>query len=191
LIDGWTRRVYAGVRYDRNLFTQVPETRTPTAALPPERTLSYPFIAAELLQDDYRKIGDQNQSGRTEDLYFGTHLYAEIGYSRTALGATQNDLLITTSAAKGWQLSEHTQLLLANTVNSRVDGGSMRNVFVDGTATYYWRWQPDCLFFTFLNGTTTHALDPDSQLLIGGDSGLRGYPLRYESGTSRGLLTLE
>jgi hypothetical protein len=52
-------------------------------------------------------------------------------------------------------------------------------------------WQPDCLFFAFLNGTTTHALDPDSQLLIGGDSGLRGYPLRYESGTSRGLLTLE
>jgi hemolysin activation/secretion protein len=40
-------------------------------------------------------------------------------------------------------------------------------------------------------GTTTHALNPDSQLLIGDDSGLRGYPLRYESGTSRGLLTLE
>jgi hypothetical protein len=191
LIDSWTRRVYAGVRYDRNLFTQVAGTRTPAAVLPPERTLSYPFIAAELLQDDYRKIGDQNQIGRTEDLYFGTHLYAEIGYSGTALGANQNDLLITTSAAKGWQLSEHMQLFLANTVNSRAEGGSMRNFFADGTATYYWRWQPDCLFFAFLNGTTTHALDPDSQLLIGGDSGLRGYPLRYESGTSRGLLTLE
>jgi outer membrane protein assembly factor BamA len=192
LIDGWTRRVYAGVRYDRNLFTPVPGTRTPAVVLPPERTLSYPFIAGELLQDDYRKIGDQNQIGRTEDLYFGTHLYAEIGYSGTAFGANQNDLLITTSAAKGWQLSEHMQLFLANTVNSRVEGGSnMRNVFADATATYYWRWQPDCLFFAFLNGTTTHALDPDSQLLIGGDSGLRGYPLRYESGTSRGLLTLE
>jgi outer membrane protein assembly factor BamA len=191
LIVGWTRRVYAGVRYDRNLFTQVPGTRTPAVVLPPERTLSYPFIAGELLQDDYRKIGDQNQIGRTEDLYFGTHLYAEIGYSGTAFGANQNDLLITTSAAKGWQLSEHTQLFLANTVNSRVEGGSMRNFYADGTATYYWRWQPGCLFFAFLNGTTTHALDPDSQLLIGGDSGLRGYPLRYESGTSRGLLTLE
>jgi hemolysin activation/secretion protein len=124
-------------------------------------------------------------------LYFGTHLYAEIGYSATAFGANQNDLLVTTSAAKGWQLGEHTQLFVANTVNSRVEGGSMRDFFADGTATYYWRWHPDCLFFAFLNGTTTHALDPDSQLLIGGDSGLRGYPLRYESGTSRGLLTLE
>ena len=29
------------------------------------------------------------------------------------------------------------------------------------------------------------------QLLLGGDNGMRGYPLRYESGTSRGILTVE
>ena len=39
--------------------------------------------------------------------------------------------------------------------------------------------------------TVTDSLDPDMQLLLGGDNGLRGYPLRYESGTSRGLLTVE
>jgi hypothetical protein len=191
LIDGWTRRIYGGMRYDQNVFAQVPGTSMPAAVLPPERTLSYPFIAAELVQDDFRKIGDQNQIGRTEDLYFGTRLYAELGYSGTAFGANQNDLLFTTSAAKGYQLSELTQLFLAGTINSRLEHGSVRNLFVDGTATYYWRWRQDDLLFVFLNGTTTHALDPDSQLLIGGDSGLRGYPLRYESGTSRGLLTVE
>jgi outer membrane protein assembly factor BamA len=191
LMDGWTRRAYAGVRYDRNVFAQTPNTSTAAAVLPPDRTLSYPFVAVELTQDDFRKIGDQNQIGRTEDLYFGTHLYAEIGYSGTAFGANQNDLLFTTSAAKGFQLSALTQLFLASTLNSRVEGGSIRNLFADGTVTYYWRWRPDGLLFAFLNATTTHALDPDSQLLIGGDTGLRGYPLRYESGTSRGLLTVE
>lgn len=191
LIDGWTHRVYAGMRYDRNLFQQVPGTLTPANILPANRTLSYPFVAAELLQDDYRKIGDQNQIGRTEDLFFGTHLYAEIGYSGTSFGANQNDLLFTTSAAKGYQLTDLTQLFLAGTVNTRLQGGDFRNLFVDGTATYYWRYRPDQLLFVFLNGTTTHALDPDQQVLIGGDSGLRGYPLRYESGTSRALLTIE
>jgi hypothetical protein len=169
----------------------VPGTATPAAILPPNRTLSYPFIAAELVQDDFRKAGDQNQIGRTEDLFFGTHLYAEIGYSGNAFGANQNDLLLTTSAAKGYQLTPLTQLFLAGTISSRLQSGSIRNLFVDGTATYYWRWQDDKVLFMFLNGTTTHALDPDSQLLIGGDTGLRGYPLRYESGTSRGLLTVE
>jgi hemolysin activation/secretion protein len=124
-------------------------------------------------------------------LYFGTHLYAEIGFSGTAFGANQNDLLFTTSAAKGFQLTDLTQLFLAGTVSTRLEDGSIRNLFLDSTATYYWRYRPDMLLFVFLNGTTTHALDPDQQLLIGGDSGLRGYPLRYESGTSRGLLTIE
>jgi outer membrane protein assembly factor BamA len=191
LIDGWVRRIYAGMRYDENVFAQVAGTSMPAAILPPNRTLSYPFIAAELVQDEFRKVGDQNQIGRTEDLYFGTRLYAEIGYSGMSFGANQNDLLFTTSASKGYQLTELTQLFLAGTVNSRLQSGNIRNLFVDGTATYYWRWLPDDVLFVFLNGATTHALDPDSQLLIGGDTGLRGYPLRYESGTSRGLLTVE
>jgi hemolysin activation/secretion protein len=37
----------------------------------------------------------------------------------------------------------------------------------------------------------TEALDSDRQLLLGGEEGLRGYPLRYQAGTSRALLTLE
>ena len=191
LIDGWTHRVYAGMRHDQNIFAQVPGTRTPASVLPPNRTLSYPFVAGEIVQDDFRKVGDQNQIGRTEDVYFGARLYAEIGYSAAAFGANHNDFLVTTNATKGFQLSALTQLFLAGTVSSRFEGGSIRNLFMDSTATYYWRWQDDKLLFVFLNGTTTHALDPDSQLLIGGDTGLRGYPLRYESGTSRGLLTVE
>jgi outer membrane protein assembly factor BamA len=191
LVDGWTRRIYGGMRYDQNVFAQVPGTSTPATVLPPNRTLSYPFIAAEVVQNDFRKVADQNQIGRTEDLYFGTRLYMELGYSGIAFGANQNDLLLASSAAKGYQLTELTQLFLAGTVTSRLANGSIHNLFADGTATYYWRWLPDYLLFVFINGTTTHALDPDSQLLIGGDTGLRGYPLRYESGTSRGLLTVE
>ena len=58
-------------------------------------------------------------------------------------------------------------------------------------AKYYWRWRPDWLLYASLSGTVTHALDPDVQLLLGGDNGLRGYPLRYEAGTSRALFTVE
>ena len=42
-----------------------------------------------------------------------------------------------------------------------------------------------------LSGTTTHRLDADQQLLLGGDTGLRGYPLRFQGGTSSALLTVE
>jgi hemolysin activation/secretion protein len=35
------------------------------------------------------------------------------------------------------------------------------------------------------------ALDADQQILLGGDNGLRGYPLRYQSGRGRWLFTAE
>jgi hemolysin activation/secretion protein len=34
-------------------------------------------------------------------------------------------------------------------------------------------------------------LDLENQILLGGDNGLRGYPLRYQDGTSRALLSFE
>ena len=33
--------------------------------------------------------------------------------------------------------------------------------------------------------------DPAESLLLGGDAGLRGYPLRYQAGTRRALFTVE
>jgi hemolysin activation/secretion protein len=37
---------------------------------------------------------------------------------------------------------------------------------------------------------TSHR-DPEEQLLLGGDNGLRGYPLRYQAGDAIALFTLE
>jgi hemolysin activation/secretion protein len=41
------------------------------------------------------------------------------------------------------------------------------------------------------DAVVTDQLDLDQQILLGGDSGLRGFPLRYQSGTSRALFRLE
>jgi hemolysin activation/secretion protein len=47
------------------------------------------------------------------------------------------------------------------------------------------------VFFAGLDASWSRHLDEDTQLLLGGDNGLRGYPLRYQAGTSRAVLTLE
>ena len=47
------------------------------------------------------------------------------------------------------------------------------------------------LFYSSLQGDLGRALDADNELSLGGDNGLRGYPLRYQSGAARGLLTVE
>lgn len=190
LVNGWVRRWTAGVRYDRNVFAPI-GGQYPTSVLPPFRTTAYPYIGFGILEDDYRKVGDLNQIGRTEDQYFGTQFNVELGYDSTAFGATRNGAILNANVLKGYQLTPLTQLFLTSTFTSRLEGGKANNLILDGTASWYWRWRPDRVLYLFLGGTTTHGLDPENQLLIGGDSGLRGYPLRYEAGTSRALFTIE
>jgi len=191
LIDGWTKRLTFGMRYDRNLFLPAPRTSVPAQQLPPDRTLSYPFVGFDLLQDQYKKIGDQNQIGRAEDLYFGTEVTGEVGLSKGAFGADRNAVMLAAKALRGIELTELQQLFLTSDFASRIENGRARNLIADAGAKYYWRWRTDWLLYAGLSGTVTDSLDPDMQLLLGGDNGLRGYPLRYESGTSRALLTVE
>ena len=94
LVDGWTRRLLFGMHYDQNLFVPTPVTSLPANPLPPDRTLSYPFVGFDILKDDYKKIGDQNQIGRTEDLYFGTEVTGQVGLSNGAFGAHTNALML-------------------------------------------------------------------------------------------------
>jgi outer membrane protein assembly factor BamA len=191
LIDGWIKRFTFGVRYDRNIFLPKPVTSIPARQLPPDRTLSYPFVGFDFLQDKYQKVGDENQIGRTEDLYFGTEVTGEVGLSNSAFGADRNAIMLAAKVLRGIEITELQQLFLTGDFSSRIEDGRARNLKADAGAKYYWRWRTDWLLYAALSGTVTDSLDPDMQLLLGGDNGLRGYPLRYESGTSRALFTVE
>ena len=191
LVDGWTKRLMFGVRYDRNVFVPTAMTPTPARELPDERTLSYPFVGFDILEDRYQKVGDQNQIGRTEDLYFGTEIMGSMGLSNGVFGADRNALMLALMAVKGIELPVAQQIFLTATFSTRVEHGRARNLIADSGAKYYWRWRENCLLYAALSATVTDSLDPELQLLLGGDNGLRGYPLRYESGTSRALITLE
>src|SRR5882757_273026 len=191
LIDGWTKRLTFGLRYDHNTFLPTPLTYTPAKQLPPDRILSYPFVGFDIIEDKYKKVGDENQIGRTEDLYFGTEVSGEVGLSNSAFGADRNAIMLAAHLLRGFQIGDLQQLFMTSNFSSRIEDGRARNLIADVGGKYYWRWRPDWLLYAAVSGTVTDSLDPDLQLLLGGDNGMRGYPLRYESGTSRALLTVE
>jgi hypothetical protein len=191
LIDGWIKRFTFGMRYDRSSFLPTPGTAIPAQQLPIDRTLSYPFVGFDFLQDKYKKVGDENQIGRTEDLYFGTDVSGEVGLSDAAFGGDRKAIMLVAKVLRGIELTDLQQIFVTSDFSSRIEDGRARNLIADAGAKYYWRWRTDWLLYAGLSGTVTNALDPELQLLLGGDNGLRGYPLRYESGTSRALLTVE
>jgi len=82
-------------------------------------------------------------------------------------------------------------LILSSSVSGRVDNGSTANSKVSLNARYYKQISEKRLFFMTLDGSRGRNLDLENFADLGGDTGLRGYPLRYQSGESKLLLTIE
>ncbi len=190
LVGGWTERWYAGVRYDAASFATIPGTPSPYA-LPDERRFVYPYGGWQLVENRYEKTENVDLIGRTEDLYVGRTLYAEIGYSNPAFGGLGHSLLSQVSALDTLHLGTAGELFLSASFFGRLDDGVARNVSLTSQARFFERLTPHQLVYVSLSGTVTRRLDPDQQVLLGGDSGLRGYPIRFQGGTSSALLTVE
>jgi hypothetical protein len=189
LQDGWVRRWSTGVTYDERRFSPV-DTWSGVSLVPADRRYLYPWIQFDLVQDDYVRLFDHDQIGRTEDFYLGTLTTLRLGYASAAVDSSQSALMIQSFAEHGFQHGGST-LLLAGDFSGRVESGKLYNGQLDGSARYYVEQSANWLFFTTLVGTKGYRLDLEDQILLGGDNGLRGYPLRYQDGTARALWTVE
>jgi hemolysin activation/secretion protein len=72
-----------------------------------------------------------------------------------------------------------------------VESGRLVDTVLRAEARHYWRIDRHQVFFASATGAVAEELDPDRQVLLGSEEGLRGYPLRYQAGTASALLTLE
>jgi hemolysin activation/secretion protein len=190
LVDGWSARWLAGVRYDDAVFGNWPGS-LPALSLPADRRFAYPWLGWQLVENRYTKTENVDRIGRTEDQYRGRSLYAEVGYSTEAFGGHGRSLLTKLNAQEAWHIDSGRDLFVTAAYAGRLDDGTATNVSLTSAARYYDRLTSHQLFYALLTGTVTHRLDEEKQLLLGGDSGLRGYPLRFQGGTSSALMTLE
>jgi len=191
LSDSWIRRLTVGLSYQRDRFEAANDPAA--AVLPMNRKLVYPFMELQLLQDAYEERRNQDQIERTEDFYAGTSLRLRLGYASESFGSDRNAILLDAAASRSFGFGDdlkHTLVLSADAA-TRIEQSELRNAQLTGTARFYWRFSARHLFYALVSSTVSDELDADRQILLGGDNGLRGYPLRYQDGTASALLTLE
>jgi len=190
LADGWVKRWTAGVVYDDRNFSAVPNGQLPSL-VPDDRQLVYPLVGFELLQEDFQTASNRDQIERTEDFSFGTRINARLGWASESFGSDRDALLYWVNANKGFGSIKSKALFLSAWASGRVDEGSSANTRIGIDASYYNQIMEKRLFFMKLDASWGNDLDLDNLVELGGDSGLRGYPLRYQTGDSRMLLTVE
>lgn len=188
--EGWVQRYSVGLRQTENRYTLEPGSTAPTR-LPDNETQVTPFVRYELIEDRFEKLLNRNQLARPEFFAIGLNAVVEVGYSSAALGSTRNSWNLWSSASRGFELGGRQTLMTSAYLNGRYADGASEQVQTGASTQYYLPHHGRWLFYASIAADKLFSSRPTDMLLLGGDNGLRGYPLRYQAGNQRVLFTVE
>jgi hypothetical protein len=185
----WIQRVSVGYHVNDQSF--LPDPELGSKLVPGNIRLHYPYIGFTWFQDQYVVVRNRDQIARTEDLYVGRRFDIRLGVASNSSGSDRNATVITATAQDAYQLSERQFLLIKLGIDGRRESGQWRGTTFTGSLRYDVRQTAKAMFVAMLNHVQIDHPDDSQQLYLGSDEGLRGYDLRYRSGTGRTVLILE
>jgi len=189
LIAGWTRRYSIGVLYEDHEYELEPG-KPPPVRLPSDLVLAGPFLRFEVVQDAFRADINLNLIGRVEDFAMGLQAKLQLGRALPDLGSTREAWLYRANLSHGFDITQDSFLLAEVHADGRY-AKEGENQSLGASARYYHRQGRHFVYYAAVSADGIDNPDVPGPLQIGGDNGLRGYPLRYQSGERRMLMTFE
>ena len=190
LVDGWTQRYSVGLSYLDDIYTNDPAL-LPPATLPPDQTLVSPFVSYEIIQNNYATVKNRNKIARPEFFALGFSSSVQVGRALTSLGSSRDLWTYSATLGDGVHTEQGSDLLATVGLSGQYGDGRGERQQLGGSVRYYAPHARRAVFYAAASADVVrNPLDIDL-LLLGGDNGLRGYPLRYQSGEQRALFTIE
>jgi len=189
-VEGWTRRHAVGLLLREDGWSRVPGRRAP-AVLPADETLVAPFLRVSLIEDRFEKSRNLDQVARPEFLPMGLAATLQLGHAGRSWGSTRDAWLYAMSVSRGFEPAATQTLLAQASLSGQYTDGRAYRQTAGARLQYYLPHHRRWGFHASLAGDVLTNPAPLDALPLGGDNGLRGYPLRYQSGNRRVVLTLE
>ncbi len=186
LVDGVAKRLSLGVTFEEWAFSDVP------GSLPDleNREFAYPFVAFQRIGDDFSRVRNLNRVQTTEDVFLGRQYDLLLGYSPRRGHVVYNAAFRDGRSFR----DEAADILLYGAQVSgswNRDSGRAENLIAQIWARYRRTQTPRWGLSVDAEAIVTDQLTPDQQILAGGDSGMRGYPNRFQAGAHRFRITAE
>lgn len=189
LMNNRVERYRIGWSYSDRAFHNVPETQA--NQIPQDRHLSYPWISYKRTHERFIKIPNLTVMDATQDVAVGDEFSVMAGFSNPDLGADDRYGIVAASYATNYQPDKHQLNQLSLKVSSILGSGHQRNTTLTAAVDWYHFLSRR---YTFLvSGRLAHQDSPplDAQWELGADNGLRGFPIRYQTGASRVVFNAE
>lgn len=183
-----TTRAYVGLGYEEH------ELRSPTGFPDAvgDRRFLYPYVGWQRLSRRFSERRNIDRVQRTEDLALGSQLYVQLGYAPGVGGDDKQWLLSASYRQQNWW-RDRWLLKLQAQADGRYNNSQsevqelVTKVQFDAQQHQSDHWR----LLLRARARFSKNLPIDRQLLMGGRSGLRGYPNRYQVGDRSFLVTAE
>jgi hypothetical protein len=144
------------------------------------------------VQHDFRKVTHMNRFERTEDVNLGNEAAAFFGISTPSLGGESGDsYFFFLSERRGLALNARGFLLGSASWQGRHRGGGIENGIARFRLDLVQKLSPRRILLAKADFHLGTNLDPEVQIRLGAESGLRGYPVRQFNGSRSLLLSVE
>jgi len=190
LVRNRTMRWSIGLNYSENQFRELDDGIL-TNPLPSNNKLIYPSIGSNYIQNQYIKTKNFRHILRTEDVNMGRDFAASIGWASTAWGSDNNGIILSASLNDAYGLFTDHVFLWSLGGSGRGVSGGFENVSAFADTIYHAPNFKNQAFHGSFTFNLLHNQDDNNQLLLGGDNGLSGYPIRVQSGDRSILFNLE
>ncbi len=163
----------------------------PDTLLPEEKKVRFPYFGFEYMEDRYIQRENFNVMGVIEDISIGNFLSAQLGLLKRSWGSSFDGYRVTAKYSKGIDINTKTLGFIKLDLNSEINqqAEDFNSASFKGTLMHY----QDSNHSYYLKAeykVADNLLDID-QFVIGGDTGLRGYPIRFQTGQTKALLSVE
>lgn len=183
----WVQRIFVGATHNEVQFEETPDTLFGT---PVKRDISQFWLAWQYLQSDYRQMFNIYQFNRVEDINLGWQADVKLAYLAPMLGADNKGWQITASAYKATELTAENYLLTSASA-SQLEQADLSQTLIKSHLMWIHKFDPQHSLVGQLTYQYGNELFRDERLSLGGDTGLRAFPLYYQTGERLALATME
>jgi hypothetical protein len=168
-------------------------TRTDAGPLPVRVFDNLDLVTASftLVEREYYRGRYIDNFGRVEDVPLGYQASMTLGKGIHFAGASATEYYLRASLAHSWGINERYYFNYGGVVSSFVSRGEFVETMATFNVTQHLILFPRYTIASRFTGTIGDNLSPLSQVVLGTQSGLRGYPTHEFSGTREVLFNLE
>ncbi|MFT6899211.1 MAG: outer membrane protein assembly factor BamA [Paraglaciecola sp.] len=185
-------RLTTGVTLDRTRFAlpEFEQVALDPLFLPEDRDYLYPWLGLEYRQAEFKVMSNVYLIEQNEDFNLGWHHSVRLGVDINTQQTGSRLFHLDFGSKKGYQWQDYLLLLSAGG-QSVFDGDQHNQLKLEMSAEHFYRLDETWSLYSKQSLVTSAQQFLDQPVVIGGDSGARGYPLQYQHGEHSALLNAE